>query len=59
MFDLKNDPDELKNIIGEPRRLELADEMRSRLVGWMWDTDDYLQPSWPHLAIEFGPWGAE
>ena len=30
MFDLQNDPDELQNIIGQPRRLELADEMRSR-----------------------------
>ena len=36
-----------------PRRLELADEMRSRLVDWMWNTDDFLQPYWPHLATEY------
>ena len=53
LFDLEKDPDELTNIIGEPRRLELADEMRSRLVDWMWNTDDFLQPYWPHLATEY------
>ena len=58
LFDLQNDPDELHNIIGERRSLELADEMRSRLVGWMWDTDDYLKPNWPHLATDYGPSGA-
>lgn len=55
LFDLKKDPDELNNIIGEPRRLDLADEMRSRLVGWSWDTDDVIMPSWPHLATDYRP----
>lgn len=55
LFDLNNDPDELDNILDEPQRLELADEMRSRLVGWMWDTGDFLQPNWPNLAMDYGP----
>lgn len=52
LFDLERDPDELTNLIAEPRYLELVDELRSELVGWMMDTDDIIQPSWPDLDLE-------
>ncbi|MBD3291908.1 MAG: DUF4976 domain-containing protein, partial [Armatimonadia bacterium] len=55
MFDLKKDPDELTNIIGQTRRMDVADELRSRLVSFSWDTEDFLMPGWPHLAIDYGP----
>lgn len=46
MFDLHEDPHELTNLVNE-RKLEfVADRLRSRLVGWMNDTDDYLKPDW-------------
>jgi arylsulfatase A-like enzyme len=50
LYDLRRDPDELNNLIAQPRSLELIDEMRSRLVGWMRDTDDFLQPQWEGRA---------
>ncbi len=46
LFDLERDPNELENLIDEPQHLELIDEMRSKLVGWMRDTDDVIQPEW-------------
>lgn len=49
LFDLERDPDELNNLIDMPRYLELVDELRSRLVGWMMDTHDVIQPSWPDI----------
>ena len=36
------DPDETNNLIGEPFRSPLLDEMRSRLSRWMEETDDPL-----------------
>jgi arylsulfatase A-like enzyme len=59
LFDLKKDPDELTNILGQSRRLDVADELRSRLVSFSWDTDDFMMPSWPHLDIDYGPRSAE
>ncbi|MGC9320111.1 MAG: hypothetical protein ACP5KN_18915, partial [Armatimonadota bacterium] len=46
LFDLRRDPDELENLIDKPAQLELVDEMRSELVTWMRDTDDFIQPQW-------------
>lgn len=46
LFDLRQDPDELDNVIEDSAHLELVDEMRSELVGWMMDTDDDIRPRW-------------
>ena len=46
LFDLHEDPDEQENILRTTRRPEIPDQLRSRLVGWMRDTDDYIKPYW-------------
>lgn len=46
LFDLRRDPDELENVIDQPAHLEVVDEMRSELVAWMRNTDDFIQPQW-------------
>ena len=49
LFDLREDPEELHNLIDERSMDAVSERLRSRLVGWMRDTDDYLEP-------QFGGW---
>ncbi|MHC4595427.1 MAG: sulfatase family protein [Planctomycetota bacterium] len=40
LFDRKNDPDELNNLVGNPKFAEVQQQMETRLRRWMADTDD-------------------
>ena len=42
LFDLERDPDELHDLMGQPRHTDLVDQLRSVMVGWMRDTGDPL-----------------
>jgi N-sulfoglucosamine sulfohydrolase len=42
LFDLALDPNEMRNLIGDPRFAEVAEELRVRLQRWMERTDDPL-----------------
>ncbi len=45
LYDLKNDPDCLENLIGRPEYHEQAEKMRAELRGWMKRTGDPLLPA--------------
>jgi N-sulfoglucosamine sulfohydrolase len=40
LYDFRNDPDALHNLIGEPEYQDIAEEMRGRLLTWMRNTGD-------------------
>lgn len=40
LYDLKNDPDEVVNLAGDPAHQAKLDEMRAALAWWIEDTDD-------------------
>jgi hypothetical protein len=40
MFDLQNDPHELKNIVNEPAHAKLVDELKSELARLRKELDD-------------------
>jgi N-sulfoglucosamine sulfohydrolase len=42
LYDLALDPNELRNLIGEPRLADVARDLRARLARWMEDTRDPL-----------------
>jgi N-sulfoglucosamine sulfohydrolase len=42
LFDLAIDPDEMRNVVEEPRLRGVADDLRARLRRWMEETDDPL-----------------
>ncbi|OXT08448.1 arylsulfatase [Thermoanaerobacterium thermosaccharolyticum] len=42
LYDLKNDPDELYNLIGDKRYAELILEMKERLLRFFMETTDYV-----------------
>lgn len=42
LYDLKEDPYEMTNLIDDPSYREVAEEMHMQLLQWMRDTDDYL-----------------
>ncbi len=42
LFDLTNDPDELHDLIEEPTKREIADDLRKKLAAWLQDHGDPL-----------------
>ena len=40
LYDLENDPDEVVNLAGDPAYVEVLNEMRDALDGWIEETDD-------------------
>jgi arylsulfatase A-like enzyme len=44
LYDLGTDPDELRNLAGEPTCRDQLDQLRGRLAAWMQETDDVLAP---------------
>jgi arylsulfatase A-like enzyme len=42
LYDLVLDPNEMRNLIADPRLEDVAGDLRSRLQRWMTDTDDPL-----------------
>ena len=42
LYDLENDPAEMKNLINDPSKAEVVKDMRGRLDRWMKDTNDPL-----------------
>jgi N-sulfoglucosamine sulfohydrolase len=42
LYHLEFDPNEMRNLIGDPRWAAVADELRARLERWMRDTGDPL-----------------
>jgi arylsulfatase A-like enzyme len=40
LYDLKNDPDEMRNLSGNPATASVEQELRERLHAWQLDTDD-------------------
>lgn len=55
LYDLKNDPDEAKNLVDEPEYEEIRKEFKKQLAQWMKETNDPLLegpiPSPYHLRI--------
>ncbi len=45
LYDLKNDPDCLKNLIDQPEYADQADRLRGELLDWMKRTADPLEPA--------------
>ncbi len=44
LYDLKNDPDEMQNLAGDPARAGLIEELQQKLSVWMQETNDFLAP---------------
>lgn len=42
LFDLQNDPEELRNLYDDPNHRQIRDELRTRLTAWMQSIDDPL-----------------
>ena len=40
LFDLQNDPEELRNLYDDPAQRELRDQLQTRLTAWMVSVDD-------------------
>jgi arylsulfatase A-like enzyme len=40
LFDLQNDPEELRNLYDEPEHREVRDQLQERLTAWMRSVDD-------------------
>jgi len=52
LFDIQNDPWELKNLAGDPAQSARIRELRTLLRDWMKKTDDHLdldKPNWGHV----------
>jgi arylsulfatase A-like enzyme len=50
LYDLATDPDELRNLAGEPACAPVLSELRARLADWMHETEDVL-PAPDHRAL--------
>ncbi len=50
LYDLENDPEEVKNLAGDPRHAELIKKFRGRLLDFQKRTDD----PWARSAAEWG-----
>ena len=46
LYDLSNDPYEMRNLINDLKQKEILDEMRARLIGWSDATNDIFQWDW-------------
>lgn len=46
LYDLSNDPFEMRNLINDSKQKEILDEMRARLIGWSDATNDMFQWDW-------------
>ena len=46
LYDLRNDPYEMRNLINDSKQKEILDEMRARLIGWSDATNDMFQWDW-------------
>jgi N-sulfoglucosamine sulfohydrolase len=47
LYDLKKDPNEFNNLMGDPAYREVFEVLRSRLSEWMHETRDFLPPALP------------
>ena len=50
LYDLENDPEEVKNLAGDPRHAELIKKFRGRLLDFQKRTED----PWARSAAEWG-----
>ena len=46
LYDLKEDPDELKNLVNDPAHADVVREMRDRMLTWFLDTGDAVPFKW-------------
>lgn len=46
LYDRRNDPTQLRNLVADPARKEVLDSLKRRMVGWMERTDDHLYNEW-------------
>jgi arylsulfatase A-like enzyme len=44
LYDLREDPDEFRNLVTSPAHYEILEDMKRRLSQWMHDTLDFLPP---------------
>jgi hypothetical protein len=44
LYDLRNDPDEFRNLAGNKEAAPALEELQKVLSGWMEDTNDFLPP---------------
>jgi N-sulfoglucosamine sulfohydrolase len=54
LYDLELDPNEMRNLIGDPRWAAVADDLRARLERWMRESGDPLLDG--PVAIPAGAW---
>lgn len=55
LYDLQDDPHELRNLIGDPSRAVIRDELHDELLAWMYEKrDPFRGPAW-----ERRPWRSE
>jgi len=47
LYDLKEDPDEFRNLATSQAHADVLQDMLRRLSEWMHDTYDYLPPAFP------------
>ncbi len=46
LYDLKADPGEMKNLIGDSDCADVLEDMKARLIGWNDETEDMFQWNW-------------
>jgi len=39
LYDLKNDPHELNNLVDDPAYTQMKDDLRKRLIAWMFESE--------------------
>ena len=47
LFDLEEDPSEIRDISIHPDYGEIREILRNQLATWMVSTGDFIEPSWP------------
>jgi len=51
LYDMKNDPDELKNLIGDPAHAGVVRDFRDKLLEWFLDTGDVVPFRWDARGV--------
>jgi arylsulfatase A-like enzyme len=54
LYDLEADPDELKNLAGDPSAAAIREEMEQKLTAWMQKTGDSWNFNWTHPVEDNG-----
>lgn len=54
MYDLERDPEERRNLAGDPEKAGLFEELKVRLSNWMHETFDFLPPPYRNYPARRG-----